>query len=144
MELSGDNYVNYHDCYNWLVHLVQDLQILPLKVGYDRYSAQYLIQDLNTFGFQTDDVFQGYNLWGVLQELEGLMKDGKVHIGDNQLLKAHFLNAALKMDYASARGKLIKLTPTGHIDGLAALTDAMTVRQKWYCEIGERLKNIRS
>ena len=144
LELSGDNYVDYHDCYNWLVHLVQDLQILPLKVGYDRYSAQYLIQDLNTFGFQTDDVFQGYNLWGVLQELEGLMKDGKVHIGDNQLLKAHFLNAALKMDYASARGKLIKLTPTGHIDGLAALTDAMTVRQKWYCEIGERLKNIRS
>ena len=141
LEPSGDNYVDYHDCYNWLVHLVEDLEILPLQTGYDRYSAQYLIQDLSNYGFHVDDVYQGTNLWGVLQEIEGLMKDGKVHIGDNDLLKMHLLNSAIKIETNSARGRLIKLNPTAHIDGMAALSDAWCVRQKWFSQIGEQLAN---
>ena len=141
LELSGDNFVDYHDCYNWLTSLVEDYEILPLQVGYDRYSAQYLVQDLEQYGFRTDSVYQGDNLWGVLQEMEGLFKDGKVHIGDNDLLKIHLLNSAIKMSTERGRGKLIKLNPTAHIDGVAALADSMTVRQKWWNELGERLEN---
>lgn len=141
LEVSGDNYIDYHDCYNWLTKLVEQYEILPLKVGYDRYSAQYLVQDLNAYGFQCDDVFQGDNLWGVLQEMEGLFKDGKVHIGDNDLLKIHLLNSAIKMNAERGRGRLIKLTPGGHIDGVASLADAFCVRQKWFGEIGEQLRN---
>ncbi len=110
-------------------------------IGYDRYSAQYLVQDLNGYGFRTDDVYQGENLWVVLQEMEGLLKDGKIHIGDNDLLKIHLLNSAIKMSVERGRGKLIKINPGAHIDGCAALADAFTVRQKWYDEIGERLRN---
>lgn len=141
LDLSGDNFVDYHDCYNWLTSLVEDYEILPLQVGYDRYSAQYLVQDLERYGFRTDDVYQGDNLWGVLQEMEGLFKDGKVHIGDNDLLKIHLLNSAIKMSVERGRGKLIKLNPTAHIDGVAALADAFCVRQKWFSEIGDRLQN---
>lgn len=141
LELSGDNYIDYHDCYNWITGLVEKLEILPLMTGYDRYSAQYLIQDLERYGFRTDDVYQGDNLWGVLQEIEGLMKDGRVHCGDNDLLKAHMLNSAIKMSVERGRGRLIKLSPTLHIDGMAALADAFCVRQKWYDEIGEQLAN---
>ena len=141
LELSGDNYVDYHSCYAWLTHLVSDLEILPLKVGYDRYSAQYLVQDLEAFGFNCDDVYQGDNLHGVLQEMEGLFKDGKVHIGDNDLLKVHLLNSAIKHNVERGRGRLIKLSPTAHLDGVAALADAFCVRQKWYGELGERLEN---
>ena len=141
LELSGDNFVDYHDCYNWLTSLVENYEILPLQVGYDRYSAQYLVQDLEQYGFRTDSVYQGDNLWGVLQEMEGLFKDGKVHIGDNDLLKIHLLNSAIKMSTERGRGKLIKLNPTAHIDGVASLADSFCVRQKWYPEIGDRLKN---
>ena len=143
LDPSGDNYVDYKDCYNWLVSLVEQFEILPLVVGYDRYSAQYLVQDLKTYGFQCDDVFQGDNLWGVMQEAEGLMKDGKVCIGDNDLLKMHFLNSAVKMSAERGRGRLVKVSPTAHIDGMAALLDALTVRQKWYAEFSGRLKNER-
>ena len=138
---SGDNFVDYHDCYQWIVDLVEQYEILPLQVGYDRYSAQYLVQDLKAYGFQADDVYQGDNLWGVLHEMEGLFKDGKVHIGDNDLLKVHLLNSAIKMSVERGRGKLIKLNPTSHIDGCAALADAFCVRQKWWDTIGDRLKN---
>ena len=141
MSASGDNYVDYHDCFNWFVRLVEEYQILPLQIGYDRYSAQYLVQDLNGYGFHTDDVFQGENLYGVIQETQGMLEDGRLHIGDNDLLKAHLLNSAIKMSTERGRGKLVKLTPSLHIDGTAALLDAMTVRQKYYAEIGEQLKN---
>lgn len=140
---SGENFVDYHDCYKWLVDMVEKYEILPLKVGYDRYSADYLTQDLKAYGFQCDDVYQGENLYGVMQELEGLMEDGKVHIGDNDLLKIHFLDSAVKMSNERGRGKLIKVNASRHIDGMAALLDAMTVRQKWAADIGEQLKNKR-
>jgi phage terminase large subunit-like protein len=138
---SGENFVDYRDCYQWLVDLVEKYEILPLRVGYDRYSAQYLIQDLEQYGFVCSDVYQGDNLWIVLQEMEGLMKDGKVHCGDNDLLKIHLLNSAIKMNVERGRGRLVKINPTMHIDGTAALSDAFCVRQQNYNEIGGQLAN---
>lgn len=138
---SGDNFVDYHDCYQWFRDLIEKYQIYPLQVGYDRYSAQYLIKDLEASGFHCDDIFQGENLYSVIQETQGLLEDGKIHIGDNDLLKMHLLNSAIKMSTERGRGKLVKLSPSLHIDGCAALLDAMTVRQKWTAEIGEQLKN---
>lgn len=140
---SGENFVDYKDCYKWLVEMVERFEILPLKVGYDRYNADYLTQEMKGYGFQCDDVYQGENLYGVMMELQGLMEDGKVHIGDNDLLKIHFLDSAIKMSNERGRGRLIKVNASRHIDGMAALLDAMTVRQKWAPEIGERLKNKR-
>jgi phage terminase large subunit-like protein len=141
MSLSGDNFVDYHDCYQWLVDMVETYEILPLQVGYDRYCAQYLVAELKGYGFQCDDVYQGDNLWGVLQEMEGLFKDGKVHIGNNDLLKIHLLNSAVKFSTERGRGRLIKLRPSDHIDGVAALSDAFCVRQKWYAQLGDQLRN---
>ena len=141
MQLSGENFVDYHDCFNWFCSLVEEYKIFPLQTGYDRYSAQYLIQDMTRYGFHMDDVYQGDNLWPVIQEVEGLIKDGKIHIGDNDLLKVHLLNSAVKMSVERGRGKLVKINPNDHIDGTAALLDAFTVRQKWSNEIGDQLKN---
>lgn len=141
LSLSGDNFVDYHDCYNWFTSLLSEYELYPLKVGYDRYSAQYLVQDMQNAGFQMDSVFQGDNLWPVLQEMEGLIKDGRLYLGDNPLLKMHLLNSAIKISTERGRGRLIKVHPTARIDGVAALADALCVRQKWFGEIGTQLKN---
>jgi len=141
LEPSGENFIDYEDCYRWLTELVEKYQILPLKTGYDRYSSQYLVQSLKNYGFHVDDVFQGDNLYPMIQEWEGLMMDGKVHIGDNDLLKVHMLNAAIKMSVERGRGKLVKINPSAHIDGMAAILDAMTMRSKYAEEIGEQLRN---
>ena len=138
---SGDNFIDYNDCFRWFVELVEKYQIFPLQVGYDRYSAQYLVQQMEAYGFHMDDVFQGENLYSVIQETQGQLEDGNVHIGDNDLLKAHLLNCAIKMSTERGRGKLVKLSPSLHIDGAAALIDAMTMRSKYFAEIGEQLKN---
>ena len=139
LQPSGENFIDYKDCFKWLAEMVEVHKVYPL--GYDRYSAQYLIQDLQNYGFRCDSVFQGENLWGVLQEMEGLIEDGRIHIGDNDLLKMHLLNSAIKMSNERGRGRLIKLASTLHIDGTAALADAFTVRQKYAQEMGDQLKN---
>lgn len=143
LTLSGENFVDYHDCYNWIVSLMKDYEILPLVIGYDRYSAQYLIDDLRTAGLNCDDVYQGFNLTPVIRQFEGEIKDGIIHIGNNNLLKAHLLNVALKMDNDTQKVKMVKVGSTARIDGAAALMDAMTVRQKHYALIGQQLKNVR-
>ena len=141
---SGANIIDYNDVFAWFRELVEKYKIYPLKVGYDRYSAAYLVQQMEAYGFHMDDVFQGFNLHPVIQETEGLLKDGKINIGDNDLLKVHFFNSALKVSTEKGRSKLVKIKPSAHIDGMAALLDAMTVRQKWFGEIGGQLKNERT
>ena len=143
LKLSGENFVDYNDCFAWFRELVEKYQILPLQVGYDRYNSQYLVQDMTNYGFHMDDVYQGTNLTPVLREMEGAIKDGKVHIGDNDLLKIHFLNSALKLDMENNRIRLVKLAPNAHIDGMAALSDAFCVRMKWFNDIGHQLSNKR-
>lgn len=141
LQPSGDNFIDYNDCYRWLTDLVEKYEIYPLKVGYDKYCAQYLRQQCENYGMHMDPVFQGFNLTPVIREVEGQIKNGIVHIGDNDLLKIHFLNSALKVNSESARVRLIKLNATAHIDGMAAVLDAFTVRQKWYGDIGQQLLN---
>ena len=140
---SGDNFIDYRDCFAWFKSLVEQYEIYPLKVGYDRYNSQYLTQDMKNYGFHMDDVFQGENLSPVIDELEGMMKDGKILIGDNDLLKMHFFDSALKLNAETGRKRLVKVSSHAHIDGMAALLCAMTVRQKWHTEIGDQLRNVR-
>ena len=141
LSLSGDNFIDYNDAFSWFREAVERWHVFPLVVGYDRYNAAYLTQQMSGYGFQMDDVFQGYNLTPVIDEAEGLIKDGKIDLGDNDLLKIHLLNAALKYEQGTERKKLVKIANADHIDGAAAFLDALTVRQKHFAELGEQLKN---
>ena len=142
IQLSGENYVDYHDCFNWFRMLVEDYEILPLQVGYDRYSAQYLVKEMETYGFHMDDVYQGENLTPVLKEADGLIRDGTLRLGQNNLLKSHMLNVALQVNRENRKFRPVKIDPRCHIDGCVAVIDALTVRQKWYEQIGAQLQNI--
>ena len=51
------------------------------------------------------------------------------------------MDAALKSNLETRRVRIVKINPTSHIDGAAAVLDALTVRQKWWSEIGGQLIN---
>ena len=131
----------YKDVFNWYVWLLETYGIRVLKIGYDRYSAQYLVDDLKNYGFHTDDVYQGENLTPVIREFEGIIKDGDFKIANNKLLQSHFLNVALKHNMETRKFRPIKIEQRAHIDGFVSVIDAMTVRQKYHEEVGELLKN---
>lgn len=140
MDTSGENYIDYEDVFNWVMDLRLKYDIYPLFIGYDRYSAQYLVKQLSQV-YQCEDVYQGDNLYPIMLELEGLIKDGRINIGDNNLLKMHLLNSAIKISEERGRGRLVKLNPKLHIDGTAALLCAMTMRNKYYLEYEPQFKN---
>lgn len=139
--LSGDNYVDYNDVYNWFMQIIRDYELYILRLGYDRYSAKYLIEQLEGAGLHCDDVYQGENLTPVIREFEGIIKDGNFKIANNNLLKSHFLNVALKQNMETRKFRPVKIEQRAHIDGFVSVIDAMTVRQKWYAEIGQLLRN---
>lgn len=140
---SGENFIDYEDIFTWCRELIEKHKIYVLKVGYDRYSANYLVNDLKNYGFHCDDVFQGWNLSNICYETEARMKDGTINIGDNDLLRIHFYNSALKMNAENGRCQLVKIEPRMHIDGMATMLDAMCMRDKYWNEIGRQLTNER-
>ena len=144
LTVSGENTVDYHDVHDWFRMLEREYEILPLKVGFDRYSAAYLVQDMEQDGFSMESVSQGSNLTGVLIDMEGMIKDGKLRcINDNDLMKVHMLDAALKFEEGTNRRRLIKMSAKQHIDGMAALSDAICMRHNHYEEMSGQLSNVR-
>lgn len=141
LQPSGENFVDYEDCFNWFRSLVEDYEILPLKVGYDRYNSQYLTKAMKEYGFNMDDVYQGENLSTIIDSCEGMIKDKLICIGDNDLLRIHLLDSAVKQNSDTMRKRLVKVSANVHIDGTAALLDALCVRDKWGYEIAGQLAN---
>ena len=144
LTVCGENTVDYHAVHEWFRMLEREYEILPLKVGFDRYSAAYLVQDMEADGYQMESVSQGSNLTGVLIDMEGMIKDGRLRCADdNDLMKIHMLDSALKFEDGTNRRRLIKVTPKAHIDGMAALSDAICMRHNHYEALADQLSNER-
>ena len=147
LTLSGDNFVDYKDCFSWFRNLIEKYQIYPLHVGYDRYSSNYLVQEMEQYCFHMESVFQGYNLTGIEDTFEGMLKSGMIRCAnDNDLLKLHLMDAAQQQENgtsAHARKKLVKINRNTHVDGVAAILDALCMRANHWSEYGGRLKNER-
>ena len=144
LTVCGENTVDYHAVEDWFLMLEKQYEILCIKVGYDRYSAAYLIQDMQADGFDMESVSQGSNLTGVLIDMEGMIKDGRLRCAnDNDLMKVHMLDAALKFEEGTNRRRLIKINSRNHIDGMAALSDAICMRHNYYEEKQAQLSNER-
>jgi hypothetical protein len=58
-------------------------------------------------------------------------------------MKVHMLDAALKFEDGTNRRRLIKINLRGHIDGMAALSDAICMRHNYYEEMAAQLSNER-
>ena len=145
LSLSGDEFIDYHDVYDWFLRLVKEYKVFPLQIGYDRYTAQYLVQDLEKASFHMESVFQGWNLTGIEDNFEGMLREGRIRdMDDNDLLKIHMMDSAQQIESntsAHARKKLVKITSKAHVDGMAAILDGMAMRQFKWAELGKRRTN---
>lgn len=146
LSLSGEEHVDYTDVLNWFMDLVKKYKIFPLMTGYDRWSAMELIQAMNAKHFKTDSVTQGFNLSNVADNFESLLREGKIRdMDDNDLLKIHLADSAMKMesgaDRAHPRKMLVKISNKAHVDGTAMLLDAMAMRIFNWDKLGSRLQN---
>ena len=148
LSLSGEEHVDYTDVLRWFMDLVKKYKIFPLMTGYDRWSATELIQAMTKKHFKCDSVQQGFNLSNVADSFESLLREGKIRdMDDNDLLKIHLADAAMKMesgsDRAHPRKMLVKISNKAHVDGTAMLLDAMAMRIFKWDKLGSRLENKR-
>ena len=148
LSLSGEEFINNDDVLMWCMDLVKRWKVYPLMVGYDRWSAQDLVAKLEKKHFHTDSVTQGFNLSSVSDTFEGLLREGRIRdMDDNGLLKIHMADAAQQMEsnaeQAHPRKKLVKISKNAHVDGVAAILDAMAMRQFNWAKLGPRLENKR-
>ena len=148
LSLSGEEFINNDDVLLWCMDLVKTWKIYPLMIGYDRWSAQDLVAKLEKKHFHTDSVTQGFNLSSVSDTFEGLLREGRIRdMDDNSLLKIHMADAAQQMEgnteAAHPRKKLVKISKNAHVDGVAAILDAMAMRQFNWAKLGPRLENKR-
>lgn len=146
LSLSGEEFINNDDVLQWFQTMVKDYKIFPLQIGIDRWSAMDLIQKLQKKSFHTETVTQGFNLSGVSDMFEGMLREGRIRdMDDNDLLKIHMADAAQQMESntenAHPRKKLVKISKNAHVDGMAAILDAMAMRQFKWAELGTRLTN---
>ena len=146
LSLSGEEFINYGDVVEWFRNLVKQYRIYPLQIGYDRWSAQDMVQTLQQSSFHMESVTQGFNLSTTSDTFEGMLREGRIRdMDDNDLLKIHMADSAQQTesntDYAHPRKKLVKITKQAHVDGMAALLDAMFMRQLKWAEMGKRLMN---
>ena len=74
-----------------------------------------------------------------------MLREGRIRcINDNDLLKIHMMDAAQQIETgtsAYSRKKLVKMSRNAHVDGVAAILDAMCMRQNHWAEMGRRLMN---
>ena len=148
LSLSGEEFVNDDDVFMWFLDMVKNRKIYPLIIGYDRWMAQPLVQKLEQKHFHMDSVTQGFNLSNVADTFEGMLREGRIRdMDDNDLLKIHMADAAQQMEsnteQAHPRKKLVKISKNAHVDGVAALLDAMAMRQFNWTKLGPRLENRR-
>lgn len=145
LTLAGDEFVDYHAVESWFKTLLKEYKIYPLQVGYDRYSSQYLIQDMEKAHIHMESVYQGFNLTGISDNFEGMLREGKIRdMDDNDLLKIHMADSAQQIETGTSahnRKKLVKISKNAHVDGMAAILDAMCMRQNHWAEMGKRLMN---
>lgn len=143
LSTSGEHHVQYQDVSDWFLKMKNEYQIYCVVIGYDRYSSQYLVDEMERKGFLMDDVIQGTNLTPIIDEFGGLVRDGVVKTGTNGLLQSHFASVALKKVTNDNRVRPEKVDPRRHIDGFVSVIDAYTVRQKYYEKFKWRLENRR-
>lgn len=134
LRTSQGNKVVYRDIMDWFQEIQDEYDIYMYKGGYDSWSAQYFVKDLQArYGDKTfEPVIQGKKtLSSPMYSLGADLRAKRVVYNDNPILKWCLSNTAVDMD----RNGNIQ-PDKGHnrrkrIDGLASLLDAYVVYENY-------------
>lgn len=121
--------VDYHAVTQWFCDMRETLQVTPLWIGYDRALAGYWLEEMQSNGFQMENIAQGAKTWTYpMKQLGGLFEEHRIVSNDNPMLRWCVVNTAKKS--INAKGvESIQPEKTGkdkRIDGLVSLLNAYT------------------
>lgn len=120
--------VNYSDVTAWFVELRDKYDINTLWVGFDKWNANYWVEEMIGQGFNMEQVIQGaQTMSSPMKELEAELIAKRINFNDSDILKWCLTNTEIKSDenqnIRPVKGKNNKK----RIDGTVSLIDAYVV-----------------
>lgn len=134
---SGTNKVNYKDITKWFIEVQNEMDCYIFKLGYDRWSATYLVDELTQYFGKTVPipVAQGAKTFSnPMKRLESDLRSKFINYDNNPILKWCLTNAAIKSDTNDNIALVKTSNPRRRIDGVASLMDAIIVLEDNYDE----------
>lgn len=134
---SGTNKVDYKDITKWFLEIQNELDCYVYKIGYDRWSATYLVDELTQYFGKTVPVpvAQGAKTFSnPMKRLESDLRSKLINYNNNPILKWCLSNAAIKADSNDNIALVKTSNPRRRIDGVASLMDALIVLEDNYDE----------
>ena len=133
IDLSPGNKIDYRLLVQWFQEVQRNDDIFLYKLGYDRWSATYFVQDMEEkFGKPVmDPVAQGVQtLSAPMKALKADLAAKKVNYGNNPVLKWCMANTSVFED-RNGNIQPCKVAGRNRIDGFASLLDAYVTWQRF-------------
>jgi phage terminase large subunit-like protein len=133
VKISGSSAINYHDVSQWFYDQVDKHGYYIKQIGYDRWSARYLVDELNQMGFSEKEcqvpVAQGNpSLLVPIQTFWSMTKENKLNFLNNPVLKWMLSNVEMQKDRNDNPLPVHKDLKRGNkIDGFSVLLDMLYI-----------------
>ena len=101
LRMCAGNKINYHDVYEWFVEMTNKYNLYMFKIGYDPYSAQYIVDELkNWYGNSVlEEVRQGTKTLSLpLQEMKAEFQKHNFVYNNNPLMTWCLCNLQISID----------------------------------------------
>ncbi len=119
--------VDYKAVTQWFVDQVEQNDIRPLWVCYDRALAGYWVQEMEGYGFDMERIPQGPYIWSYpMKRLGGLLEEKKIISNNNPILRWCLTNTGVKTTNRDGIQTIqpVKTGATKRIDGMVSLLNA--------------------
>lgn len=129
--------VDYDAVTQWFVKMVQEFDIRPLWVCYDRALAGYWVPSMENYGFDMERTAQGPFTWSQpMKEMGAAFREHKVVYQNNPVLRWCLANTAAKSLNKNGIETIqpVKMHTAGRIDGMVSLLNAWVGYVKHYDE----------
>lgn len=130
LRLCEGNRINYHDIFSWFREMEDEHNITFFKIGYDRYSAQYLTQEIADYYGPAilDEVIQGARTLSLpLQDLKAALQKNRINYNNNPIMQWCLCNLKIKIDENGNFNTVKNRNGKVRDDAAMALLDAYTI-----------------
>lgn len=135
LRLCHGNKINYSDITAWFLEVVRGYDIIPQWIYYDSWSANYWVQEMESYGFNMVAVHQGAKSLSLpMQTLGQDLKAKQVIYNAHPILEWNISNVGVQHDTNGNIKPIKALGAKARIDGLSSLLNAYAGLNKHYNE----------
>ncbi len=127
LEINEGAQVDYSAVTRWFIQMVEEYDIRPLWICYDRALAGYWQAEMSDYGFEMEKTAQGPFTWSQpMKELGCALSEHKVNYNNNPILRWCLANTGVKALNKDGIETIqpVKLQQNRRIDGMVSLLNA--------------------